>query len=29
MLFDKEPTYIMDFIEARGKYIRSQLDKLE
>ena len=28
-LFDKEPTYIMDFIEARGKYIRSQLDKLE
>ncbi len=28
-LFDKEPTYIMNFIEARGKYIRSQLDKLE
>jgi len=27
-LLDKEPEYILDFIEARGKYIRAKLDSL-
>ena len=26
--FDKEPEYICNYIEARGKYIRSRLDTL-
>ena len=28
-LFDKEPEYILDFIEARGKYLRGKLDSLD
>jgi spore coat protein H len=28
-LFDKEPEYILDFIEARAKYIRGKLDTLD
>lgn len=28
-VFDQEPSYILDFIEARGDFIRSQLSKLE
>ncbi|MBE1554993.1 CotH kinase family protein [Sporosarcina limicola] len=28
-LFDKEPKYILDFIEARGKYIRGKLGTLD
>ena len=27
-LFDKEPEYILEFIEARAKYIKSKLDSL-
>ncbi|MEY9974314.1 spore coat protein H [Lysinibacillus sp. RC46] len=28
-LFDKEPEYILDYIEARAKYIRGKLDSLD
>lgn len=28
-LFDKEPVYILDYIEARAKYIREKLDSLD
>ena len=28
-VFDKEPDFILPYIEARGNYIRSQLDTLD
>ena len=28
-VFDEEPDFIMSYIEARGNYIRSQLDTLD
>ena len=28
-IFDKEPEYILNFIEARAKYIKGKLDKLD
>ena len=28
-IFDKEPEYILDFIEERAKYIKGKLDTLD